>query len=135
MAERVSNLVVIGASAGGAEALAALAADLPRELDAAVCVVLHLSPDAESHLAHLVSRVSELPATQVRKREKLLAGHIYVAPPDHHIVVADGHVAAVEGPRVNEFRPSIDVLFNSAAVAFRERTVAVVLSGTRNDSV
>jgi two-component system chemotaxis response regulator CheB len=133
--ERAPNVVVVGASAGGVEALTTLAGGLPADLDAAVCVVLHLPAGAESRLAHILSRAGPLPATQVRGGEQLTSRHVYVAPPDRHLVVRGGEVFAVRGPHENGLRPSIDVLFRSAALSYARRVVAVVLSGTRDDGV
>jgi two-component system chemotaxis response regulator CheB len=135
MDERAPAVVVVGASAGGVEALTALASGLPADLDAAVCVVLHLPAGAESRLAEILSRAGSLPAVQARGGERLVRSRIYVAPPDRHLMVRDGHIAVVRGPHENGLRPSIDVLFRSAAVSYGPRSVAVVLSGTRDDGV
>jgi two-component system chemotaxis response regulator CheB len=135
MDEPAPTVVVVGASAGGVEALTGLAGGLPEDLDAAICVVLHLAPDTESRLAAIISGAGPLPATQVRADALLEPRHIYVARPDHHLVVRGRHVLAVEGPHENGLRPSIDVLFRSAARSYGRRTVAVVLSGTRDDGV
>jgi len=135
MDEPAPTVVVVGASAGGVEALTTLAQGLPEDLGAAVCVVLHLHAGAESRLADIVSRAGPLPAVQAHGGERLAGGRIYVAPPDRHLIVRDGHVAVVRGPRENGLRPSIDVLFRSAALAYGRGAVAVVLSGTRDDGV
>ena len=135
MDERASTVVVVGASAGGVEALTALAAGLPANLDAAVCVVLHLPPGAESRLADILSRAGPLPAVQARGGERLTRGRMYVAPPDCHLIVREEHVLVVRGPHENGARPSIDVLFRSAAVSYGRRAIAVVLSGARDDGV
>jgi two-component system, chemotaxis family, protein-glutamate methylesterase/glutaminase len=129
------TVVVVGASAGGVEALTTLAAGLPSDLEAAVCVVLHVSPSAESRLAHILSRAGPLPAAQARGGEELVDGRILVAPPDRHLILRDGHALVVRGAHENGLRPAIDPLFRSAAVAYGSRTVAVVLSGTRDDGV
>jgi two-component system chemotaxis response regulator CheB len=125
----------VGASAGGVEALMTLARGLPEDLDAAVCVVLHLPAGAESRLAHILSRAGPLPAVQAQGGEQLARGRVYVAPPDRHLMVRDSHAVVVRGPHENGLRPSIDVLFRSAALAYGRRTVAVILSGTRDDGV
>jgi two-component system chemotaxis response regulator CheB len=135
MEERAPTLVVVGASAGGVEALTTLAAGLPEDLDAAICVVLHLPASAESRLADIISRAGRLPAIQARGGERLQRGRIYVAPPDRHLTIRGDHVLVARGPHENNVRPSIDVLFRSAALAYGRRTVAVVLSGTRDDGV
>jgi two-component system, chemotaxis family, protein-glutamate methylesterase/glutaminase len=135
MDEQASTVVVVGASAGGVEALTTVAAGLPEDLDAAVCVVLHLPAGAESRLAEIVSRAGPLPAIQARGAEPLTRGTIFVAPPDRHLTVRGGHVFVVRGPHENGLRPSIDVLFRSAAFAYGRRTIAIVLSGTRDDGV
>jgi two-component system, chemotaxis family, protein-glutamate methylesterase/glutaminase len=112
-----------------------VAGGLPGDLDAAICVVLHLPAGAESRLAQIMSRAGPLRAIQARGGEKLKSGCVYVAPPDRHLVVRDGHVHVVRGPHENGVRPSIDVLFRSAAVSYGRRAVAVVLSGSRDDGV
>jgi two-component system chemotaxis response regulator CheB len=135
MDEPASSLVVVGASAGGVEALTTLAQGLPADLDAAVCAVLHFPSRTESRLVDIVSRAGPLPALQPQDGELLRPGHIYVAAPDRHLTVRDGHALVQRGPHENGFRPSIDVLFRSAAVSYGRRTVAVVLSGLRDDGV
>jgi two-component system chemotaxis response regulator CheB len=135
MGETAPVVVVVGASAGGVEALTTLAAGLPEDFDAPICIVLHLTADADSRLSEIISRAGPLPATQVRGDERLEPRRIYVARPDHHLVVRGQHALAVHGPHENGLRPSIDVLFRSAALAYGRRAVAVVLSGTRDDGV
>jgi two-component system chemotaxis response regulator CheB len=135
MDERPSTLVVVGASAGGVEALTTLASGLPDDLEAAVCAVLHLPASAESRLAEIISRAGPLPAVQARGGERLLRGRIYVAPPDRHLTIRGEHVLVTRGAHENGVRPSIDVLFRSAALAYGRSSVAVVLSGTRDDGV
>jgi len=110
MDERASTLVVMGASAGGVEALTTLVHGLAEDLDAAVCVVLHVAAASESWLAEILSCAGPLPATQARGGEQLLPGRIYVAPPGLHLTVHSGHTGVARGAHENGFRPSIDVL-------------------------
>ena len=127
------EVVAIGASAGGVEALRQLAASLPPELPAAVLVVLHVLPTGTSVLPHILGRAGPLPAGSARHGERLERGRIYVAPPDHHLLLWDGRVQLTHGPRENGHRPSLDPLFRSAARAYGERVIGIVLSGTLDD--
>lgn len=124
---------MIGASAGGVEALKAVASRLPDDLPAAICVVLHIAPTSTSALAGILDRAGDLPCRPARNGEALRAGQILVAPPDHHLVVDDGTARVTVGPRENNHRPSVDALFRSAALTRGRDVVGVVLSGTRDD--
>lgn len=94
MDEHASIVVGVGASAGGVDALTTLAAGLPADLQAAVCVVLHLPAGAESRLAEILARAGPLSAVQARDGEQLSPSRIYVAPPDRHLIVRGGHTVA-----------------------------------------
>ncbi len=126
-------IVVVGASAGGIEALRQLVAGLPHDLPAAVCVVLHLEAASPSALPSILSRGGPLPAHHPADGEALEAGRIYVAPPDHHLMVDGDHVAVKRGPKESRFRPSVDALFRSAAYTHAPRVIGVVLSGVLDD--
>ena len=102
------GIVVVGASAGGVEALADLAASLPSNLPAAVFVVLHLPATGTSALPEILHRHGPLPATHVKDGEPIQPGRIYVAPPDHHVLLRTGHVHLSRGPREHGHRPAID---------------------------
>jgi two-component system, chemotaxis family, protein-glutamate methylesterase/glutaminase len=127
------RLVVVGASAGGVEALRALVAGLPPDLAAAVVVVLHIPRGTPSALPGILDRAGPLPAVAAQQAAPLRAGVVYVAPTDHHVLVVDGHLQLSTGPTENGHRPAIDPLFRSAALSHGSGTVGVVLSGTRDD--
>jgi two-component system chemotaxis response regulator CheB len=126
------ELIVIGASAGGVETLRDVASGLPADLPAAVCVVLHIPPTSSSALADILGRAGCLPCRAAEDGAPLRAGTIVVAPPDHHLMVEDAVRLSV-GPRENGHRPSVDVLFRSAASGWHDRVIGVILSGTRAD--
>ena len=127
------DIITIGASSGGVEALMRLVRRLPGDFPAAIFVVLHLSPRAPSHLPQILSKAGPLPARHPADGEPIIAGQIYVAPPDLHLTVEEGRVHLVRGPRENRHRPAVDVLFRSAAQAYGPRVVGVVLTGALDD--
>jgi len=127
------DIVVIGASAGGVEAVAALAGALPRDLAAAVFVVVHFPAHATSVLPRIISRRGGLRAEHAVDGAPIEPGCVYVAPPDRHLLVERGHMRLVRGPRENNARPAIDPLFRSAARAYGARVIGVVLTGNLDD--
>ena len=126
------DIVVVGASAGGVEAISAVVAGLPRDLGAAVLVVLHLSR-GRSVLPEILTRVGHLPAAHPQDGETLFHGRIYVAPPDHHMTLEGSKVRVQHGPTENGVRPAVDPLFRSAARTFGSRVVGVILTGSLDD--
>jgi len=129
------DIVVVGASAGGVEALSALFSGLPPELPIAFSVVLHVPPHSQSNLPSILERTARLPAKHPRDGEKIRQGRIYVAPPDFHLLVGDGVVRLSQGLKEHYNRPAIDPLFISAAQVYGQRVVGVLLTGLSCDGV
>jgi two-component system chemotaxis response regulator CheB len=127
------DIIVIGASAGGVEALLTIARGFPRDLPAAVFVVLHVSPHSRSVLPNILTRGGVLSAHHPRSGEPIENGRIYVAPPDYHLLIERGRVRVVRGPQENGSRPAVDPLFRTAAVSYGKRVVGVVLTGNLDD--
>jgi two-component system, chemotaxis family, protein-glutamate methylesterase/glutaminase len=127
------DIVVVAASAGGLEPLRTLLAALPADLPASVLVVLHIPATGGRILPRILDRSGVLPAAAGVNGEPLRPGRVYVAPPDLHLLVADGLVRTSRGPRQNGVRPAADPLFRSAALYGGPRTIGVVLSGTLDD--
>jgi two-component system chemotaxis response regulator CheB len=125
-------VVVVGASAGGVEAIRSLAAALPADFQAPVFVVLHIGAH-KSELPWLLNQSGPLRACHPGDGDPIHAGRIYVAPPDHHLLVERGHVRLTRGPRENWARPAVDHLFRSAARAYGPGVIGVVLTGGLND--
>lgn len=131
MAKR--DIVVIGSSAGGVMALRDLVAELPADFRASLFVVQHLSAHAPSYLPEILSRAGFLKAVHPKDGDPIEPGRIYLAPPDHHLLVEHDRVVVKKGPKENRFRPSIDALFRSAAYNYGPRVIGVVLTGLLND--
>ncbi|UQN10179.1 chemotaxis protein CheB [Deinococcus sp. QL22] len=127
------RLIVIGASAGGMQPLQQLAAALPADLPAAVCVVMHIPAYAPSALPEILMRAGALPASHAQHGEPILPGHLYCASPDHHLLVEEGRFSITKGPKENRVRPAIDTLFRSAAYSEGPNVIGVVLSGLLDD--
>jgi two-component system, chemotaxis family, protein-glutamate methylesterase/glutaminase len=128
------KIVVIGASAGGIEALTAVVQSLPQDFAAPLALVVHIPADSPSMLAQILGRRTPLKAKQAEDGEALVNGTIYVAPPDRHVLIErDRTIRTVRGPRENRHRPSIDPLFRSAALAAGPNCIGVVLSGSLDD--
>ena len=126
------DIVCIGASAGGINALIDFLGALP-EVPAALFVVVHTSPQGGGLLAEVLSRAGSWRTSYARDGEAIEHGRIYVAPADHHLLVKRNQVRTVRGPRENRFRPAIDPLFRTASHAYGARVIGIVLSGGLDD--
>ncbi|GEO04846.1 chemotaxis protein-glutamate methylesterase [Adhaeribacter aerolatus] len=133
---RGHNIIVIGTSAGGMEALCRLVEPLPADLPAAIFVVQHLA--ADSNIDFLVKRLAShtvLSCVKAQHNTHIEYSAIYMAPPDHHLLIDKKHILVARGPRENQFRPSIDPLFRSAAAFHGAQTIGVTLTGFMNDGL
>ena len=125
-------IVVVGASAGGVDALKLLVSGLPLDFPGAMVIVLHLAAGAPSVLAQILDRECGLPVLTARDGDRLQGGVVYIGPPDRHVELAGDVVRLTDGPPQNRHRPSIDHLFASCA-PLRARVIGVVLSGALDD--
>ncbi len=127
------KIIVIGASAGGFEAFKTIVKDLPANLNASIFIVWHMSPDVRGILPQVLNRVNSIYAAHAYDKEEIKPNRIYVAPPDYHLLVEEGRVRVTHGPKENRFRPAVDPLFRSAAYAYGNRVIGVILTGALDD--
>ena len=127
------NIVVIGASAGGLEAIISIVEELPEDLGAAIFVVQHIPSYSRSNIDRVIQNHTKLKVLKPVDGAPIEANTIYIARSDRHLMVEPGRVVVSKGPRENRFRPAVDALFRSAAHAYRERVIGVVVSGALND--
>jgi two-component system chemotaxis response regulator CheB len=127
------DILAIGTSAGGFEALRFLAREFSRDFPASVVAVIHLSSQFRSALDAILTQAGPLPATFAVDGEKLERSHLYIAPAERHVIIDSGHLRLGSGPRENNARPALDPLFRSAALCCGPRTVGAVLTGTLGD--
>jgi two-component system chemotaxis response regulator CheB len=128
------DIIVLGASAGGVLALSDVIGSLPADLPAAVFAVLHVSPHATSALPRILSRAGDLTAVHPKNgKEEIRPGQVYIAPPDRHLAIENGHVKTTREASENGHRPAVDVLFRTAARYYGPRVVGVVLTGNLDD--
>ncbi len=128
------EIVALAASAGGLQALSQVLSDLPADFPAPIVVVQHLDPRHRSLMAQILSRRTPLQVRQAAEGDALESGVVYIAPPDHHLLVnPDGTLSLSHSELVHFVRPSADLLFESVAASYRERAIAVVLTGAGRD--
>lgn len=127
------DIAVVGASAGGVEALRLLVAALPVGLGCPVVIVLHLASHGTSVLAHILELAGQLETSTICDGDALSDGHLFVAPPDYHVLVERGRLRLSDGPRENWLRPAVNPTMRSAARVYGPGVVGIVLSGTRDD--
>jgi two-component system, chemotaxis family, protein-glutamate methylesterase/glutaminase len=127
------NIVVIGCSSGGFQALKRIITDLPADFDAAVFIVWHMSPDTVGILPDVLNRQNAISAGHAVDKQPIKFNRIYVAPPDRHLILENGFMRITRGPRENRFRPAVDPLFRSAAHVYGPRVIGIVLSGALDD--
>ena len=127
------NIIVIGASAGGFDALKKLVRGLPQDFQASIFVVWHMSPDIRGVLPQVLSRENTIEVAHAYDGEPIKPNRIYVAPPDRHLLIENGQARVTRGPKENRFRPAVDPLFRSAAYAYNNRVIGVILSGALDD--
>jgi two-component system, chemotaxis family, protein-glutamate methylesterase/glutaminase len=127
------DIIVIGGSGGSFDALRSIVENLPAKFPVAIFVVIHLSPEFPSSLDAQISRWGNVPASQPSDQDPVAPGHIYVARPDRHMTLEAGRIRILRGPRENRHRPAIDPLFRTAARAYGERVIGVILSGLLDD--
>lgn len=128
----LNDIIVIGASAGGVQTLEHLVSGLSPQIPAAIFVVLHIGGHP-SILPEILRQAGPIPAEHARDGCPIKNGRIYVAPPDHHLMLSPGHMHVARGPKENNARPSINTLFRTAASAYGSRVAGVVLTGALND--
>jgi two-component system, chemotaxis family, protein-glutamate methylesterase/glutaminase len=130
---RARDIIVIGASAGGVEAISRIVRDLPGAFPASIFVTMHFPESGISVLPRILTRAGKLRAVHPEDGEAIVPGRIYVAPPDRHLMILSERVRLVRGPRENGHRPAIDPMFRSAAVAYGPRVIGIVLTGNLDD--
>ena len=129
-----ASIIVIGTSSGGLDALTRLIAQLPKDFAAPIFVVQHMSPDSNGEaLRRALNQTGNLVCEEAKDNAVFKNGRVYVAPPDHHLMVGKGKLLVTKGARENRSRPGIDPLFRSAAVAYRSKVIGVILTGYLDD--
>lgn len=127
------DIIVMGASTGGFDAFKKIIAGLPPDFSTPIFIVWHMSPDIRGILPEVLNRTNRIVAAHAYNNEEIKPNRIYVAPPDHHMLIEADKILVTHGPKENRFRPSVDPLFRSAAYAYGKRVIGVILSGALDD--
>ncbi|MGI8618521.1 MAG: chemotaxis protein CheB [Gemmatimonadaceae bacterium] len=127
------DLIVVGASWGGLDALTVLVRGLPPDFTVPIVIVQHRGPDAQSLLSDLLQQWTRAKVLEPEDKDPIEPGHIYIAPANYHLLVEPGNFSLTTEAPVRYSRPSIDVMFGSAAHAYGERLIGVVLTGANED--
>lgn len=130
---KTRNIIVLGGSTGAFDAFKTIVAGLPADLDASILIVWHMAAEIRGILPQVLNKVGPLHASEAKEGERVQPGRIYVARPDHHLIVEDDVIHVTRGPKENRFRPAIDPLFRSAAYSYGPRAIGVILSGALDD--
>lgn len=128
-----TDIIVIGASAGGFDPIRTILRGLPADFPGSLFIVVHTSANAPGVLDVIFSNAGALPAVTARDGERIAPGRVYVARPDHHLLIEPGRVRLTRGPKENRFRPAVDPLFRSAAQTYGPRVAGIILSGGLDD--
>jgi two-component system chemotaxis response regulator CheB len=130
----IKNIIVIGASAGGIKAINQLIEKIPPDLPIAIFIVIHISKNSQPDIiAQQLQKKTAYTCLMAQDNESIKSGHIYLAPTNHHLLLKNGYMRLTDGPHENRWRPSIDVLFRSAAAAYDSRVIGIILSGMLDD--
>ena len=132
-ADRPNRVIAIASSMGGIEALKTVVSSLPADFPGAVAIVQHLSPMHKSHLAHILSRCTALRVKEAKEGMNLSAGTIYTTPSNKHLIINNGTLSLSDAPKKHYVRPSAEYTFKSLANSYREKAVAIVLTGCDGD--
>jgi two-component system chemotaxis response regulator CheB len=127
------RIIVIGASTGGFEAIKKTVRGLPADFSIPIFIVWHMSPDVRGVMPEVLNRLNKIFADHAYHDEEIKPHRIYIAPPDHHMLVEGNKILLTRGPKENRFRPAVDPLFRSAAYSYRHRVIGVILSGALDD--
>ncbi|PLX10701.1 MAG: chemotaxis protein CheB [Marinilabiliales bacterium] len=126
--------IVIGASAGGLYAIRDLLKPLPAEFNIPIIIVQHLSPHSDNYMIEFLNKTTNLKVKEVDEKEKIKSGQVYIAPPNYHVLIEDNETFSLSADeKVNYSRPSIDVLFYSAADVYKKNLIGIVLTGANDD--